>query len=828
MLLATVYGVFQLHAFGSATRTVGWRTWLLTIAAGVYGAGVVSLVLQWVSLRALDALVARSSRDVVRLAGYTVDPFIEEFVKLAPLVMIAGWAQTRWRWGLTDYVILGGASGAGFGFLEALMRFGATKTLLVENSDGWIVAAPSFEPPFVAHPDRILSSWVPAPASNVRLLEWGQTLDPSIHVVWSTLAGLGLGLLLRSTGWWRLLGLTLILFAGYDHAGHNARLDSNRDPVFETLGVVSDLLEPLTWAVPLVSIVVAVVLDGRVLACQRDLHPELLLAGETASPGSGLLALARFVFVRPPWTALVGIRFVLHRRSAMYSFGRPARDGDNTGHLKLFEEVKVNVERINNTSKPDAWRGLRLTRQLLIGSKPDHASTAGWVLRRWWPLLLWFALAAPAVVFYGSGPKTDGTVKTLAANEGFPVLIGFAVAATLWAAWRLVAVGRALVRGDADGDHNTMSGLILRCWVGTGTLILSGLVLRAVAAGEDPGERFWSNSFHIITALSALFLVAGLALVIGAVIFFPPVGVVAVAGGGTFLVPTLTAGFVGGVTVGTGLGVAGYALGQADQQATGRRLQTGAGRADGPNPTGTGGSPLPPGIPVGAAVTATIDAVGQIILTDAPGDQPVPRPEIDIDQQQYEDLNGDLRWKDSNQLVADVPTRSVYQDADGTWRYADTHQSADTEFDGPLVDETASSPVMGFETVAQFMDFGDALQSEFTAAGIDDAEFYMQGSAVTNQRFDDGTPFDAEKSDFDVLVVSEKLATRAREAGLDFRSSGRSQPVDDIGLAEAVGIGDAWVAVADRAGRDVSLMVVSSADVQGLEKLGVYIPNRTG
>lgn len=47
------------------------------------------------------------------------------------------------------------------------------------------------------------------------------------------------------------------------------------------------------------------------------------------------------------------------------------------------------------------------------------------------------------------------------------------------------------------------------------------------------------------------------------------------------------------------------------------------------------------------------------------------------DPNQYEDLAGELRWVDTNELVSQRPNRDWYQDDAGVWRWSDTRQPVD-------------------------------------------------------------------------------------------------------------------------------------------------------
>src|SRR5918995_77268 len=140
MVLAAVYGVLQLAALGwLAGRSVRISTALLCIAVGIYGCGVATLILQAIYTRGVAELTGERMADVVRVASYTVDPFFEEIVKVTPLLLVGMHVRTRFQLGLTDYLVLGGALGAGFGLLEAILRFSHRGGRAIAVPDGWLI-----------------------------------------------------------------------------------------------------------------------------------------------------------------------------------------------------------------------------------------------------------------------------------------------------------------------------------------------------------------------------------------------------------------------------------------------------------------------------------------------------------------------------------------------------------------------------------------------------------------------------------------------------------------------------------------------------------------
>ncbi|MFC7761808.1 PrsW family glutamic-type intramembrane protease [Catellatospora bangladeshensis] len=123
MMFAACYGVWQLTMLASATRTVRMPLLILGVVTGLYGAGMLALGLQLAYTRGVAALTGDSVAEIVRTASYTTDPLIEELAKVAPFALLALLhRKVRAQWGLTDFLLLGAASGAGFALVEQLLR----------------------------------------------------------------------------------------------------------------------------------------------------------------------------------------------------------------------------------------------------------------------------------------------------------------------------------------------------------------------------------------------------------------------------------------------------------------------------------------------------------------------------------------------------------------------------------------------------------------------------------------------------------------------------------------------------------------------------------
>ncbi|MGH8773709.1 MAG: PrsW family glutamic-type intramembrane protease [Jiangellaceae bacterium] len=301
--VAACYGVFQLAVLGSATRTVGGGTLLLAVGVGLYFCGPAAVALQLAYTRSVAALSDAQLGHVVEVAGYTLDPFIEEAVKVAPLLLVGLHVRTRLQWGLTDYLLLGAAAGAGFGLLEALMRFGRRAGAALEVPGGWIF--PSLSPPYVPDFGATLGSWLPQPISSSDLfLPSGP--DTFHHLVWSAAAGLGVGWLLRERGPARFVGVIPVLLVGGDHAAYNFNISLLAYSTFgDVLAAPFVAAEPLRWLWPVLALGVAVWFDLRTLRPGKAEHVHLLLGDRHSAD---LAALARYAAIRPPWTTFIAWR----------------------------------------------------------------------------------------------------------------------------------------------------------------------------------------------------------------------------------------------------------------------------------------------------------------------------------------------------------------------------------------------------------------------------------------------------------------------------------------------------------------------------------------
>ncbi|MGW3563348.1 hypothetical protein ACWDSL_05515 [Streptomyces sp. NPDC000941] len=98
------------------------------------------------------------------------------------------------QWGLADFVVLGGAAGAGFGLLEQLLMCaeagGKARPL---DEGGWLIAKGLIDHPYVPGLGQIVGSWFPSPTGTTGVS--GPVLPYEVYIFTSVLGGLAVGLL---------------------------------------------------------------------------------------------------------------------------------------------------------------------------------------------------------------------------------------------------------------------------------------------------------------------------------------------------------------------------------------------------------------------------------------------------------------------------------------------------------------------------------------------------------------------------------------------------------------------------------------------------------
>jgi RsiW-degrading membrane proteinase PrsW (M82 family) len=565
MLIAACYGVLQLAVIGWPTRTVRVSTLFLAVGVGLYGCSVIALALQYVYTRTLASATGQPLFDVVSRASYTVDPVIEELVKVLPLLLIVVLARRR-QWSFTDFVVGGAAIGSGFALMEGLLRYGQNGArAIVDPAGGWDAAVGLGGASHVPGLGEVLSHWVPAPVYNMDFLSFGPPDSYDQHLVYTAVAGFGVALLVLGRRLTRLLGLVPLAFSCAIHAAYNY-VAANPQAGAWTHSLAN--AHTVFWLYPLIALALAMAKDLTVLRRAKRDHPELLLTGER---GGGPAALAEVAMIRPRWTVPITLRFLLSRRSLLYCLARggPVPEVLRAGVLEARQRLDAAHDRA-------AWAAA-------ARSVPSMGRRIGRVSRSW-QLWVWIVLTLPALLYLALGtfPVLSGLQKLFTQPAAFRVLVAATALGLVWLGWQLVQAvsGLPALRRRQYGEPLARAQMSI--WSGAGSIAAGAVGLLLWLHGSGPTDRLINNG-HILDALSNALIVLGLALMLFSFFMFPPFGLAALAGGGLTLVLTEAAG---AFAISEGLGAVLAGLGIVLSQASGGTGGSGgdSGGGNQPNP----------------------------------------------------------------------------------------------------------------------------------------------------------------------------------------------------------------------------------------------------
>jgi hypothetical protein len=511
-------------------------TVLLALAVGAYGCGVTTAVVQLAYTRLWADESGQSLITVVNTTSYTVAPWVEELIKIAPLLLAGCSLRIRRQWGLTDFAVLGGALGAGFGLLEAVLRFGLDADRARVRGEGWIIPD-SLSPPYVPGLGQLLTAWLPAPFSHL-----GTAGPPAIetfqHLVLSTLAGFGVGLLWRARGWLRLLSVVPVAAAVFHHTVNNY---AAREPGSQADQWLENL-DAHAWAAPLVCLAIALVVDLRHLRRGRRAVPGVLLAAERAD-GDSVAALLRYSAWRVPWSLLIGLRYVRLRRSLLYA----AASAPTTETEELRRVVAGITSRMDASDNPQAWQAVNLRTWL-------KAAGTGRSPRGRCLLLVPCVLALPALLFLGVGSfkATAGLQEFFTAGPGPKIMTGFGIAALAWIIYQLTVLLRTWRAVAAGPVAELLAAHRFRFGIALGSAT-TGTFLLWQALGEAGPDGKSIRTLHLLDALDTFLVYLGFALLLlSLLVLFPPGGF-ALAGGGVAGALTAEAALHAGVLGSAGL-----------------------------------------------------------------------------------------------------------------------------------------------------------------------------------------------------------------------------------------------------------------------------------
>jgi RsiW-degrading membrane proteinase PrsW (M82 family) len=499
LVVAHLWGVLQLILLASFARTVRVRTVYAALAAGLYLCAPVTAALQVALTRIVASSMDMSVPELVHVAGYTLDPFVEELAKILPLSLLLMVPLFKRQWSFTDCVLIGAATGAGFGLAEDLYRFGGSADHAQSIAGGWalVFSGDYLLVPGIGH---MVTSWLPHGVGGshdaARLNE---------HLIWSAVAGLAVGLtILARTTAARLTALGLYVCISLDHAAGNMS-----DISGSWLTYLAWPLRALTHVralMPLAALAAAWWLDQQRQGTRVVFEP-LLEAEQSGS--SRLRGTLEAAFSRLPWSLIAVDRFVRMRRAA------------RTEHLAA-RTVPLNAMLVNERDRVD--RELAKWRTLMPALWPP-----GWSARalraalRRPSVVLWLVIMTPSALYFfvGGSPQTAALqafmLQPLVAKLLFPI----SVLAQAWISWRTI-VGlraRALTLGVSIGDEAALVGLRVAC--GVGAVSLGVFSLLRMLGGLAPGASLLA-SLHAQSAADRLTPGAGSMLADGAGAFAPP------------------------------------------------------------------------------------------------------------------------------------------------------------------------------------------------------------------------------------------------------------------------------------------------------------------
>ncbi len=503
IIFAQVWGVVQLIALTSMARTVRVRTVFAAMAVGFYAIGPVTAFIQlsWIHLAA--PLIGMPPAALQGIASYSVDPFIEEAMKLLPLAILMLIPAIRRQWSVSDCVLIGAATGSGFGLTEHLFRYAANPGAAEGVSGGWVLSIGNFNV-LVPGIFRTLTSWIPNGTffhSDPIIINW--------HLAWSAIGGLAVGLIVRKPvkrAW--LIASGLFLFIGLDHAAGNAR--NIQDTWLALLAAPLQFLTICLGLLVLAAIVAAWWLDQPSQRLGMALGPLLAAEQSSSSQRSGTLAAA---FSRLPWSLPWVVGFDRARRAY-----QAAHAASPDGHDDLREAVVAHRDAVDLKLKQPLAPAL-LPSWLTSGNLRNEIRSA---LRRP-PVIIWLVLIAPSVLFLivGGWPQTAGLQKVLTGPFVWPLVLLITVANQSRLAWRVIVGVRGLPATARlpVGDDAAMLGLQLAC--GVGAISLGGFTLLRVLSGVSAGQTLLSHA-HAADAADRVTPGSGSAVAGSAGAFDPP------------------------------------------------------------------------------------------------------------------------------------------------------------------------------------------------------------------------------------------------------------------------------------------------------------------
>jgi RsiW-degrading membrane proteinase PrsW (M82 family) len=375
-LLWSYYALWQFW-FLSRSKTLGWSHTARFFVIGAWVTTPLSALIVW-SVHSLGEGEAETTiHDEWSSAVF--GPIVEETVKLLPLLLLLLLSRRVRSFSLTDYLLVGAATGTGFDFLEEVVRTWA-KQQQTSGLFGFLYEA--FDTTELVWE---IDTLFPGYFRN------GDVISPGHHV-WTAFVALGIGMAHRLRQRWGrkafLLPGFLFIWAVFDHGAYNASLNGLSSGV-ELLYLLSGYGHFFKWGF-VVALIMAVFWDFREINRVSNRLPRLPKE-KMIEPVSEFLTLClAFLKGRQEWGH--ALLFLRERRQMAFS-------------LLYRDKTSPSKEPLDTLARRRAILAAALGCLLLVAigallnshsPSSDTVYFAGLIddLAEWWEGLSWYEKAA--------------------------------------------------------------------------------------------------------------------------------------------------------------------------------------------------------------------------------------------------------------------------------------------------------------------------------------------------------------------------------------------------------------------------------------------------
>ncbi|MFD1423034.1 PrsW family glutamic-type intramembrane protease [Laceyella tengchongensis] len=220
-LIWSYYVLWQFW-FIARSKTLTWTTYARFFTIGAWIIGPLTAVIIWgvhgmVSGDASSSISDNWSEDVL-------GPIVEELAKLLPLMVFLLFSKRAKSFSVTDYLLVGAATGVGFDFIEEVVRRWGER--VYDDSIFGVIGD------FFNNSEQVWAWDVLFPGYVIN----GDVLSPG-HYVWTGFVTLTIGFAARFRAKWGkkvyLIPLAILAWAMFDHGAYNATIDGDLPPALE-------------------------------------------------------------------------------------------------------------------------------------------------------------------------------------------------------------------------------------------------------------------------------------------------------------------------------------------------------------------------------------------------------------------------------------------------------------------------------------------------------------------------------------------------------------------------------------------------------------------